>query len=346
MLDSTERRFYGLRLLDHSFRPLPPMPRVLLSGRIHDDGLAVFRARPDIVIEEMPDGEPQTFVRLLPSADALLIRTATLPREALVNAPRLKVVSRHGVGYDNVPVDALTAKGIPLALAIGANAESVAEHAISMMFSIAKRQREADHAVRAGDFDARSRLPAFELGGRALLIIGYGRVGRVLARFGTALGMRVMAYDPFVTAEAMQVERAAKVEDWRGVLGEADVISLHVPRLPETENMIAAAELRAMRPDAILINTSRGGLIDENALAAALAEGRLAGAGIDTFDEEPPRFDSRLLSSDRVILSPHMAGLTREAHARLGRIAAENVVAALDGRLDPAMVVNKSVMAK
>jgi D-3-phosphoglycerate dehydrogenase len=322
------------------------MPKVLLSGRIHDDGMAVLRARPDLELIEMPDGEPATFVRLLPEADALFIRTAQLPREALVNARRLKVVSRNGVGYDNIPVDALTAKGIPLALAIGANAESVAEHVLAMIFAIAKAHRASDKAVRDGDFEARNRLPSFEVGGRTLLIIGYGRVGKALAKMAQALRMRVIAFDPFVAAEAMGADGVAKVEDWRMALADADIVSLHLPRMPETENMIGRSELTAMRPDAILINTSRGGLIDEAALAEALAEGRLAGAGIDTFDEEPPRNGHPLFASERVILSPHMAGLTREASARLGRFAAENLIAALDGRLDPSVVVNPSVLKK
>ena len=137
-----------------------------------------------------------------------------------------------------------------------------------------------------------------------------------------------------------------KVEDWRAALPEVDVISLHVPRLRETENMIGAPELALMKPTALVINTSRGGLIDEAALAAALREGRIGGAGIDTFDEEPPRADNPLLTAERAILSPHIAGLTQEAMARLSVAAAENVLAGLDGRLDPALVVNAEVLGR
>ncbi len=322
------------------------MPLVLISGQIHDDGMAVFAARPDVTVHEMEESDTASFVRELAAADALLIRTARLPPEAIAVADRLVVVSRHGVGYDNIPVDALTAKGVPLALAVGANADTVAEHVFYLMLSIAKRGPANDKAVREGDWDVRNSLSAFDLGGRTLLIIGFGRVGRSVARVARAFSMRVIAYDPMVASGDMAEAGAEKVDDWRRVLSDVDVISLHTPRLPETENMIAAAELEAMKSDAILINTSRGGLIDEYALAEALNEGQLAGAGIDTFIDEPPPVASPLLNCDRVILSPHVAGLTREAGARLSVYAARNVLAALDGRLDPDVVVNPSVLSK
>ena len=323
------------------------MPRVLLSGKLHDDGMAVLRARPDVTVVQMTGEDPAEFVAKLPEADALLIRTALLPREALVNAGRLKVVSRHGVGYDNVPVDALTEMGVPLAVVGGIHSGTVAEHAMFLMLALAKAALRHDRAVRAGEWNAaRTRLEAFELAGRTLLLIGFGRIGRALAARAQAFGMKVIAYDPNVPAAAMAEAGAVKVEDWRAALREVDVISLHVPRLRETENMIGAPELALMKPTALVINTSRGGLIDEAALAAALREGRIGGAGIDTFDEEPPRADNPLLTADRAILSPHIAGLTQEAMARLSIAAAENVLAGLDGRLDPALVVNAAVLGR
>lgn len=320
------------------------MARVLISGDIHDDGTAVLKARPDIEIVAMPDEEPETFKAMLADADALLIRTARLPAEAVAGAERLKIVSRHGVGYDNIPVPALTEKGVPLALAIGANAETVAEHVFYLMLSIAKFGPSYDKAVRDGFWNDRNRLVAFDIGGRTLLLIGFGRVGRAVARLARAFAMRVLAHDPAVGADDMAAAEVEKVDDWRAVLPEVDVVSLHTPRLPETENMIGAAELAAMREEAILINTSRGGLIDENALAEALNDGKLAGAGIDTFLDEPPPHGHPLLGCDRAILSPHSAGLTKEAAARLSIYAARNIIDALDGRLDPAYVVNQSVL--
>lgn len=323
------------------------MPTVLLSGQLHPDGLEVLRRREGLTLVQMEGDEPAEFVAKLPAADALLIRTAPLPREALVNARRLKVVSRHGVGYDNVPVEALTAMGVPLVLVGGVHSSTVAEHAMYLMLAVAKAGLRYDRAVRSGEWTAsRARSETFEIDGRTLLILGFGRIGRALASRAQGMGMTVIAYDPNVPAGAMAEAGVGKIEDWRAMIPEVDVFSLHLPRLPETENMIGAAEIARMRPEAIVVNTSRGGLIDEAALAAALIAGRIAGAGIDTFDEEPPRPDNPLFASDRAIFSPHMAGVSREAMARLSIAAAENVLAGLDGKLDPALVVNRAVLGR
>lgn len=320
------------------------MPRVLLAGSIHEDGMAVLQGRAGLEIVLMPATDPATFVRMLPEADALLIRTALLPRESLVRADRLRVVSRHGVGYDNVPVEALTAKGIPLTVVGAVHSSSVAEHAFGMILTVAKRAVASDRLMREGGWANRAKLDSIDIGGRLLLLIGFGRIGRAVAKLAQAFSMRVAAYDPHVPAEAFVAAGVTQVDDWRAALADADVISLHVPRLSETENMIAAAEFGRMKRDAILVNTSRGGLIDEAALAAALDAGTIGGAGIDVFDEEPPRPDNPLLKAERALLSPHIAGLSREATAKLSMAAAENVLAGLDGRLDPALVVNRDVL--
>jgi D-3-phosphoglycerate dehydrogenase len=319
------------------------MPLVLVSGRIHEDGLKLLRSRPGLLVEELPDERPETFLARMPAADALLLRTAPLPREALVNCPRLKIVSRHGVGYDNVPVDALTALGVPVAIVGGVHAHSVAEQALFLMLALAKSGLRHDGAVRGGDWEFRSRLEAVELSGRALLIVGFGRIGRAVAHLARAFGMRVRAYDPAVPPSAMLEAGVEPVADWRAALPETDIVTLHLPRLPETENMIGAAELAAMKAGAFLVNTARGGLVDEAALAEAIATGHFGGAGLDTFEREPP-VDHPLFASDRVILSPHIAGVTQESVARLSVASAENVLAGLDGRLDPALVVNPSVL--
>lgn len=322
------------------------MPRVLISGSIHKSGMDLLRSRPDIEINEMPDRSQQSFVQFLSGADALLIRTATLPAEAVEAADRLKVVARHGVGYDNIPVDLLTKKGIPLAIAGNINSEPVAEHVLFLMLSLARNAIVNDRAVRSGAWEERNKLEAFELAGQTLLIIGLGRIGRILANRALALNMRVLAYDPYVSAADAATVGATMIADWRAGLGDADVVSLHLPRSAESENMIGAAELASMKPTALLINAARGGLVDETALAEALCAGRIRGAGIDVFDEEPPRPDNPLLASDRVILSPHIAGLTRESSARLSLAAAQNVLAGLDGRLDPSLVVNPVVLGE
>ncbi len=321
------------------------MPHVLIAGPIHADGMAVLETRDGVTIEVLAAPDADQLAERLADADALLIRTAPLSAAAVAAAPRLKVVARHGVGYDNVPVDALNARGIPLAIVGNVNAQTVAEHTLFLMLALAKRGPSRDRAARDGRWNAaRGEGGTWELAGRTLLLVGFGRIGREVARRAGAFDMTVLAYDPFVDEAAMAALGVGKVDDWRAALPRADVVSLHVPRTPETENMIAAAELGAMKPTAVVINAARGGLIDETALAAALQAGTIAGAGLDTLDREPPGTDHPLLALDGVVFSPHSAALTEECLSRMGVSAAENILAGLDGRLDPALVVNREVL--
>ena len=210
---------------------------------------------------------------------------------------------------------------------------------------MSKRCAAHDRAVRTGNWAIRNNFAAVELAGRTLLILGFGRIGREVARRALAFDLTVLVYDPYVGAAAVAAAGGRKIEDWRTALGEADVVSLHLPRTPETEGAIGAAELAAMRPGAFLINAARGGLVDEAALAAALRDKAIGGAGLDTFDAEPPSPDNPLLALDTVIVSPHCAGLTDECAARMGVAAARNALDGIDGRLDPALVVNRDVLA-
>ena len=264
--------------------PGVPMPRVLISGRIDDAGMAVLRARSDLVIEEMANSRPEDFLARLPEADALLLRIAFLPGEAIVNADRLRVVSRYGVGYDNVPLDALTAKGVPVTVVGPVHTDTVAEHAFFLLLALAKAGVRHDAAIRGGGWNVRVAPQAVDIAGKTLLVIGFGRIGRSLARRAAAFDMRVVAADPNVSAADMAAVGVAKADDWRAALAAADFVSLHAPRLPDTERMIGTVELRSMKPTAFIVNTARGGLIDETALAAALAAGTIAGAGIDVFE--------------------------------------------------------------
>ena len=321
------------------------MPHILLTGTIHQAGMDVLAARPDVTVEPIEDSADADFLGRLPAADALIIRTAVVPAAAVEAAERLRVVSRYGVGYDNVPVDTLTRRGIPLTVVGNVNAVTVAEHTMFMMLALAKRCAAHDRAVRTGNWAIRNNFAAVELAGRTLLILGFGRIGREVARRALAFDLTVLVYDPYVGAAAVAAAGGRKIEDWRTALGEADVVSLHLPRTPETEGAIGAAELAAMRPGAFLINAARGGLVDEAALAAALRDKSIGGAGLDTFDAEPPSPDNPLLALDTVIVSPHCAGLTDECAARMGVAAARNALDGIDGRLDPALVVNRDVLA-
>ena len=315
------------------------MPHVLIAGRIHEDGLAVFAREPDYTLEIVDEVSTESYAPKLPQADALLIRTQPLPGWAIASAPRLRVVSRHGVGFDAVDVAALDARGIALAVVGDVNSRPVAEHALALMLALAKRITLYDTATRDGGWAMRNSFSATELHGKRLFLIGFGRIGRLVAGMAAAFGMRVSAYDPFQTPDAIAAAGAEPITDLLEGLGAADVVSLHVPKAGERP-LIAASELRAMRRGALLVNTARGGLVDEDALADALDEGRLGGAGLDVFVDEPPRPSSRLLACRQAILSPHSAGLTEECAARMGEVAARNIVDFFEGRLDSRLVVN------
>ena len=315
------------------------MPHVLVAGRIHDAGLALLRDESSYTFELVEDTSPDSYARAVNRADAVLLRTQPMTAEVIDRATRLKIVSRHGVGYDAVNVAALSARGIPLTIVGDVNSSSVAEHTIMLVLAIAKRTLAYDTATRTSGWQHRNSFDAIELHGRTLLVIGFGRIGRAVARIANGLGMRVLAYDPYVSADVIQSAGAAKAIDIGSALEVADVVTLHIP-LSDGKAVIGATELARMKSSAILINTARGGLIDEEALAAALAAGRLAGAGVDVFASEPPLSTHPLLTSSQTVLSPHSAGLTRECAARMSVAAVQNILDFFAGRLDPSMVVN------
>lgn len=315
------------------------MPRIAVLGRIRDEGLAILRARPGVVLELLEDPDREAIVRAVGAADAVIVRTAHIPAEAVENAPHLRVVSRHGVGYDNVPLEVLNARRIPLAIAANSNRVSVAEHTMFLMLALAKLGCIHDRAVREGNWRIRERFAAVELWGKRLLL-GCGRIGSEVARRATAFGMRVAVYDPLRATDELAAAGVEPVADLAEALAEADIVSLHMPRTPGMPPVIGASELARMKPGAFLINTARGGLVDERALVDALASGRLAGAGLDVFEEEPPPPDHPLFALDNVVLSPHTAGTTREATIRMAVESAQNALDVLDGRLDPSVIVN------
>lgn len=320
------------------------MPRVLVAGKIHADGLAVLHAAPEVTVDYVEEVSAASYEPFLPAADALLIRTQPLPAAFVEKAPRLGIVSRHGVGYDSVDVAALNARGIPLAVVGDVNSRAVAEHAVMLMLAAARRTVLFDRKMRAGDWNYRNSLDADELDGGTLLIVGFGRIGRRLAQIAAALGMVVIAYDRFQDAAEIAAAGVTPVGDLMDGLKRADVVSLHVPK-SGAEPLIGTAELAVMKRSAVLVNTARGGLIDEAALLAALNEGRLAAAGLDVFDAEPPAAGDPMLACERVVLSPHNAGLTEACARRMAISAATNIVDYFKGTLDPALVVNRSEIA-
>jgi len=313
------------------------MPRVLVAGAIDAAGVERLRAAPGVEVVYVEDTGADAFHPWLAEAEGLLIRTQPLTAELIAAAPALCIVARHGVGHDTVDGAALAARGIPLTIVGDVNSTSVAEQAMMLLLAGAKRALAADAAVHAGDWGWRDRREAQELAGRTLLVVGYGRIGRRVAQLGAAFGMEVLAHDPDLPGPWPEGP-ARPVPDLGEALAMADAVSLHLPG--GARPVLGAAEIAAMKPGAILVNTARGGVVDEAALARALADGHLGAAGLDVFSEEPPDPDNPLLGLGNVMLSPHIAGLTGEAARRMAEDAAGNILDFFAGRLDPARIVN------
>ena len=272
---------------------------------------------------------------LLSRADAVVVRLLEVRDEDMESAPRLKVIAKHGVGVDNVDVEAATRRGIAVTITGSANSNAVAEHTLALMLALIRQTEAACQAVREGRFHERDRYSGVELAGKTLGIVGLGRIGsRVARKAALGLEMKVCAYDPLLDHGQYDgpAELVPSLED---VLRRCDVLSLHVPLTRDTREMINASTLALLKPHCRIINTSRGAVIDQAALARALHDGAVAGAALDVFAEEPPSPDHPLCHTPGTLLSPHLAGATPEARDRMSRTVAENVLAVLRGERAP-----------
>jgi D-3-phosphoglycerate dehydrogenase len=305
------------------------MRKVVISHPLHEAGMKVLAGKVNIAVTN--SGKPSEMLTELLDADALILRIGSIDRETMLAAKHLKVIGRPGVGVDDVDVAAATELGIPVVIAPGANTRSVAEHALALIFAASKDIPNSDRKTRIGGFQVRNSYKAFELLGKTLGLVGYGNIGRELAKLSSAIGMQVVVYDPYVSPESIVQQGYRYEKDLDRVLGCADVISLHVPLTDKTRNLIGKREFHLMKPDALIVNCARGGVIDEAALVEALTSNRIHSAALDVFSDEPVTSSNPLAALDNVVLTPHMAGLTREAAAGVSSMAAEGVLAVLDG---------------
>jgi D-3-phosphoglycerate dehydrogenase len=320
------------------------MARVLVAGIIHQEAEALLAGRDDVDYEIVPAATAAQIDERIADVDGVVLRVTPFGAKTLARAPRLVVVSRFGVGYDSVDVEALTARRIPLTIVGDANAVPVAEHALAMMLAVSRHMIAVDRGVRTANWDVRYHLNMTELALKRVLVVGFGRIGKHVARRCHAFDMEVVVADPYVAAADVEAAGYAHMADFRDGLGTADYVTLHLPAAADGTPVMGRAEIDAMKAGAILINVARGTLVDEGALAEALAAGRLAGAGVDVFREEPVRPNCPLIGCDSVVLSAHNAALTEECIRRMSLVAVQNVLDALDGRLDAAMVVNREVL--
>jgi D-3-phosphoglycerate dehydrogenase len=321
--------------------------RILVPNTMVQAGWDVLKSRDDVetvtYIAFMPQPE---FRALLGDVDGIALSVTPFGEADLTAAPRLRVISRMGVGYDAVDVPALTRRFVPLMVVGTANAVTVAEQAMYHMMTLAKRGPAMGTIVRESRWADKFVERPSELHEKTLLIVGFGRIGTRIARRCLAMDMTVLVHDPYVPDDAVRAAGCEPAADLDAALPRADFVTLHCPKTPQTNALFDAARLARMKPSAFLINTARGGIIDETALFAALTAGTIAGAGLDVFETEPAPADYPLLALPNVSLSPHIGGGTVEAGDRSAIAAVRNVLSVLDGRPIVENVVNKDVLGK
>lgn len=318
--------------------------RIMVQMPLTDGIRSVLDGRDDVEAVRFTELSEDNILQHVGEYDAALLSIAPFTPRIIEKADRMQIVARHGVGYDAVDVPALTAKGIPLAVVGVANSVTVAEHALFFILALAKRALDYDREVRKGNWNVRYDLPAYDIAEKKVLILGFGRIGRRLVPRLKAMEMDVYVHDPYVVQDAIATAGATPVPDWRAALPEMDFLSVNCPKNEETDGMIGAAELAAMKPTAFVVNTARGNIVDEKALYDALKAKTIAGAGIDPFVVEPATPDEPLFQLDNILVSPHSAGVTQESLFRMGAVAAQNILDCFDGKLNPDNVINKEVL--
>lgn len=304
-------------------------PTCVITQPIHPTGPELLRAAGCEVVEPKT---PAALLVALAEADAVIVRDG-FSADAMDAAPRLALIANHGTGVDRIDVGHASALGIPVTSTPGANARSVAEHALMLMFATARQAVVADAATRRGHWGFKYQRPMLSLYGQTLGIIGFGRTGHMLCEMASrGLGMRVLVWSPRADTDGIEAAGARRVEVLDELLRQSDVVSLHRTMRPEHKHTLDAAGIARMKPSAIVVNTSRGALIEEEALIAALASGRLFGAGLDVFENQPFRATSRLATLENVVLTPHVAGSSQEALQETASQCARQVIDALAGR--------------
>lgn len=317
---------------------------LVLTERLPETGMRKLAEHPEVRVCVLPAPSAIELARALPGADGVIMvmEQPALTAELIDRSPRLRVACRMGGGYDNFDVAALTRRRIPLATTGIANAHTVAEHALYLMLALAKRGPALDRAVKSGAWPR--SFGAVELAGLTCLVVGYGRIGRQVARFAAAFGMRIVVVDPHVPEEAVACDGFERADSLSTGLADADFVVLACALTSATRHLITTASLARMKAGAFVVNVARGPIIDEQALAAALRDGRLGGAGLDVLEAEPPRAGNPLLVRDDVVLTPHSAAYLRTAFDRMALACVKNALAGLDGTLDPSLVVNAEVL--
>tara|TARA_A100000164_G_scaffold94083_1_gene81592 strand:- start:5985 stop:6941 length:957 start_codon:yes stop_codon:yes gene_type:complete len=316
------------------------MKKLLIIESIHNDGIELLKQNKSFEFEIVDKTDEEFLKNKIKNFDAVSVRTSRLSKEILETATNLKIISRHGVGYDNIDLLEIKKKNITLAITATANAQAVAEHVLFMLFNIAKRNNMYDDTVKSGKFNDRTKLPkTIELWSKNILIAGFGRIGKCLLKKCKGLEMNIYVYDPFVKEEEIKNEGGIKVDDLSSSLNIMDAISIHMPLNDKTRHLINYDMIKKMKKNCILINAARGGIINESDLNKALNENLIFGAGLDVFEKEPPSQDNPLLKNNKAFLSPHSAVFTEECLSRMGIETIQNVIDFFENKLDNSKIV-------
>ena len=311
------------------------MKKILVIQPIHEEGINLLKDNSDFEYEIVDNIDTEFLKSKIKDCDGISIRTAKLSGDVIEAANNLKIISRHGVGYDNIDLEVSKKKDITLAITATANAVAVAEHVMFMILNISKRGSMYDDAVKSGKFNERNKLPkTVELWNKNILIAGFGRIGQALIKRCLGFEMNVFVFDPFVSKEFIEKRGGTKVDNLSKTSKDMDAMSLHIPLNDETKNIINYELLKSMKKNCIIINAARGGIVNEVDLDRALNENLIFGAGLDVFETEPPAANNPLLKNKKVFLSPHTAAFTEECMTRMGKETIQNIFDFFDGNLE------------
>ncbi len=311
------------------------MKKILVIQPIHEEGINLLKNNSDFEYEVVDNIDTEFLKSKIKDCDGISIRTARLSGDVIEAANNLKIISRHGVGYDNIDLEVSKKKDITLAITATANAVAVAEHVMFMILNISKRGSMYDDTVKSGKFNERNKLPkTVELWNKNILIAGFGRIGQALIKRCLGFEMNVFVFDPFVSKEFIEKRGGTKVDNLSENSKDMDAMSLHIPLNDETKNIINYELLKSLKKNCIIINAARGGIVNEVDLDKALNENLIFGAGLDVFETEPPAENNPLLKNKKVFLSPHTAAFTEECMTRMGKETIQNIFDFFDGSLE------------
>jgi D-3-phosphoglycerate dehydrogenase len=316
------------------------MKKILIIEEIHKSGIDLLKKRDDFSFEFVENIEKKFLKKKLKEFDAITLKTFKFDSELIESANNLKIISRHGVGYDNVDLKTIKKKNITLAITSKANAASVAEHVFFMMLNLSKGSNMYDKLVKEGNFTRKHSLNLTkELWQKKILIVGFGRVGTNLIKKCKGFEMNVCVYDPYVDKKIIEQSGGKKIENLKDAINDMDYVSIHSPQTKETKNMFNLEMFKKMKKSSIIINTSRGGVINEAELNEALNKNLIFGAGLDVFEKEPPGKNNLLLKNEKVFLSPHSATFTEECIERMGMEVVQNIIDFFDGKLEKSKII-------